>query len=175
MHAIIHTPRLVLRPPRADDAPLIFERWAQDPEVTRYLTWRPHTSVAETTAFVQNCIAAWRDGTGYPWVITAAADGPPIGMIDLRPAGHQASFGYLLARSAWGHGYMTEAAREVVARALAEPTVWRVWAVCDVDNLASARVLERVGLEYEGTLRRAMLHPNLSPEPRDAQLYASVR
>jgi ribosomal-protein-alanine N-acetyltransferase len=50
-----------------------------------------------------------------------------------------------------------------------------VWAVCDVENVASARVLEKAGLLWEGTLRRYILHPNVSPEPRDAHLYARTR
>jgi RimJ/RimL family protein N-acetyltransferase len=70
---------------------------------------------------------------------------------------------------------MTEAARALVSETLARPAIWRVWAVCDVDNTASARVLEKAGLEREGTLRRYIVHPAVSPEPRDVHLYARVR
>jgi [ribosomal protein S5]-alanine N-acetyltransferase len=58
---------------------------------------------------------------------------------------------------------------------LARPSIWRIWAVCDVDNLASARVLEKAGLQREGTLRRYIIHPSASLEPRDVHLYARVR
>jgi ribosomal-protein-alanine N-acetyltransferase len=63
----------------------------------------------------------------------------------------------------------------VVHAALALPGVYRVWAMCDADNVASGRVLEKVGMQYDGTLRRCAVRPNLGPEPRDAHLYARVR
>jgi ribosomal-protein-alanine N-acetyltransferase len=50
-----------------------------------------------------------------------------------------------------------------------------VWAVCDVDNLASARVLEKAGMGREGRLRRWVLHPNVSAAPRDCWCYAHVK
>jgi hypothetical protein len=53
--------------------------------------------------------------------------------------------------------------------------IFRVWALCDVDNLASARVMEKVGMQREGILRRWILHPNLSDEPRDVYCYSVVK
>jgi len=58
---------------------------------------------------------------------------------------------------------------------LGRPEVYRVWAVCDTANLASARVLEKVGMTREGILKRWSVHPNVSPEPRDCFVYARVR
>ena len=55
------------------------------------------------------------------------------------------------------------------------PSIWRVWATCDIENAASARVLEKVGLSREGTLRRWLVRPHLSSDPRDAFIYARVR
>jgi RimJ/RimL family protein N-acetyltransferase len=50
-----------------------------------------------------------------------------------------------------------------------------VWAVCDVKNIVSARVMEKVGMKREGTLRRGVLHPNINDEPRDCFIYAIVK
>jgi [ribosomal protein S5]-alanine N-acetyltransferase len=50
-----------------------------------------------------------------------------------------------------------------------------VWAVCDVDNTASARVMEKIGMLREGLMRRDVLHLNLSSEPRDCWVYAKVK
>jgi len=66
----ITTERLILRTPRQDDARAIFEGWAQDQEVTRYLTWRPHQRIEETQALVQNCLAAWEQARRFPYMIT---------------------------------------------------------------------------------------------------------
>ena len=70
---------------------------------------------------------------------------------------------------------MSEALQSVVTWALAQPEIFRVWATCDVENVASAKVLERVGMAREGVLRRWIVHPNLSDRPRDALCYAIVK
>ena len=71
-------------------------------------------------------------------------------------------------------GFATEMVAETIAWALSQPEIYRVWATCDTENLASARVLEKVGLEREGTLRRWAIRPNISSEPRDAFIYSKV-
>jgi ribosomal-protein-alanine N-acetyltransferase len=172
----IRTARLVLRPPRLADAEVIFHRYAQDADVTRYLTFTPHHQLSQTEAFIQGCIQAWASEARRPWVLTSAAGGDAaFGMLDLRLAGHRAEVGYVLARSAWGQGLMPEALHAVADLVLAEPGMFRLGAVCDVDNLASARVLEKVGMQREGILRRFIAHPNVSAEPRDVYSYAIVR
>jgi hypothetical protein len=83
--------------------------------------------------------------------------------------------GYLTARPWWGQGLMTEVLTEVVDWAMGQPSVFRIGAFCDVDNVASARVMEKSGLVREGLLRRWLMHPNISDEPRDCFSYARVR
>jgi RimJ/RimL family protein N-acetyltransferase len=172
---VIATARLRLRRPVAADAPAIFAAWARDPEVTRYLTWRPHRSLAATRDFLKVSAAAWREGRTFAWAITLKEAGRPVGMIELRPAGHRVELGYCLGRAWWGRGLMTEAVRAVAGWALAQRDVVRVWAVCDVENPASARVLEKAGMAREGLLRRWSLHPNVSATPRDCWCFARVK
>lgn len=169
------TSRLQLRPPTAQDAEAIFRTYAQDTEVTRYLIWRPHPDIATTRAFLERCAEGWAQGTELTWVIAGRDDEQLRGMISLRPRDFQASVGYVIARPWWGQGLMPEVARAVVEAALAEPAIYRVWAVCDEENLASARVMEKIGMQREGLMRRGVLHPNVSAEPRDCWLYARVR
>jgi RimJ/RimL family protein N-acetyltransferase len=83
--------------------------------------------------------------------------------------------GYALARRWWRQGLMSEAVTAMIEWALAQPTIYRVWATCDADNVASARLLERVGMEREGVLRRWLVHPNLSKVPRDCLCYSIVK
>jgi len=172
---IIETERLVLRPPRMDDAEAVFTSYATDEEVTRYLQWRPHTSIAETVEFLRRTVAFPEGGSESTWAITLRGDERLRGMIALRSHGHKADAGYVLARPLWGNGYTTEALRAVLDYAFKNPRMYRVWAVCDVDNVASARVLEKAGMSFEGILRRYQIHPNIGPEPRDARCYARVR
>jgi RimJ/RimL family protein N-acetyltransferase len=63
----------------------------------------------------------------------------------------------------------------VLDYAFENPAMYRVWAVCDAENIASARVMEKAGMSFEGVFRRYQVHPNLSQEPRDARCYALVR
>jgi len=70
---------------------------------------------------------------------------------------------------------MTEALTEIAAWALAQPDIFRISAVCDTENTASARVMEKSGLHREGLLRRWLVHPNISTEPRDCFIYARTR
>ncbi len=96
-------------------------------------------------------------------------------MLEIRVAASAVNLGYALARRWWRHGFMTEALTPVVQWAVAQPSIYRVWATCDVDNLASARVLERVGMMREGVLRRWLVHPNVSDAPRDCLCYSIVK
>lgn len=171
----IDTARLILRRPRPDDASAIFNGYAQDPDVARYVMWRPHSSIADTNDFLVTVLERIAHGKEQSWVITLKGDDRAVGMVALRPNGFKNDIGYVLARSHWGRGLMTEAARPMIDLSLSDPQVRRVWAVCDVDNKASARVMEKIGMSFEGVLRRWVVHPNLSPDPRDALCYALVR
>lgn len=172
---IIRTERLLLRFPELADAKDIFRAYASDAEVTRFLTWRPNTSLAETEEFLRGRLDEIRLGRKYSWLITTGEDAEGCGMIEISNEGHRAAIGYILARPEWGKGYMTEALRAVISAAFTLPPIYRVWAVCDVENIASARVLEKAGMSFEGVLRRWAVHPNLGPEPRDARCYAVTR
>ena len=172
---MFHTARLILRPIAADDAGPIFDSYAQDPTVTRFLIWRPHRSLGDTEAYVARCIASPSD-VSQTYVLTNREDGDLRGAFALRQAApHRLDFGYILARSWWGRGLMTEVLTEVVEWALSQPPVFRIGAVCDVENVGSARVMEKAGLVREGLLRRWLMHPNISNEPRDCFSYARVR
>jgi RimJ/RimL family protein N-acetyltransferase len=171
----IETERLILRKPRMEDAPIIFEAYAQDLEVTRYLVWRPHKHVGETEGFLNYCLRVWVQETSFPYILTLRRIDEPVGMLEIHNKGFKLEVGYVLARSYWGKGYMTEALRAVIAWAIGRPDIFRLQAVCDVDNLGSARVMEKAGMEREGLLRRYVIHPNISPQPRDAYTYAIVK
>jgi RimJ/RimL family protein N-acetyltransferase len=172
---LVVTERLRLRLPSLDDAAAIFASYACDPDVTRYLRWKPHMELTHTVAFLQQAIAAIEARTEAQWVIERRAVEGPIGMIGLRFNEHGGELGYVLERRSWHQGYATEAARAVVDQALAEPVIHRVWAVCDVEHRVSALVLEKTGMAREGLLRRWEVHPNVSATPRDCWCYARVK
>ena len=169
------TARLILRPIAPEDAPAIFAGYAQDPEVVRFVTWRAHRTLADTEAFIARCLAMLPDD-GRNYVLTRRTDAALLGDFGLlRPRPHRLYCGYVLARPHWGQGLMSEALLAIADWAMASPEIWRIDAVCDVENHASARVMEKAGMQREGILRRWLVNPNLSAEPRDCFSYARVR
>ena len=168
------TQRLVLRKPRIEDAPLIFEAYAQDAEVTRYLAFRPHRDLEDTRQAIERFLEGWRSGKSYAWLIFRRDDEALVGAIAARED-QGINLGYLIARPFWRQGFMSEALGAVVEWAFAQPGIFRVWAVCDLENEASAGILEANGFHQEGILRKWSVHPNVSDIPRDCFCYAKTR
>jgi ribosomal-protein-alanine N-acetyltransferase len=169
------TARLILRPIAPGDAPAIFAGYAQDPEIVRYLTWRRHRTLADTESYIARYLAA-SPSRSRAYVLIGRDDLRLRGAFELRrPEPYRLDCGYVLAPPYWRLGLMTEALSEVARWAMRQDSVWRIGAVCDVENRASARVMEKAGLEREGILRRWLIHPSLGPEPRDCFSYALVR
>lgn len=170
----ITTQRLVLRQPRLSDAEAIFE-YASDPKVVHYMDYPPRTDMNDMIKYLDGHSKRWALGN-FSWVITIKVTAPDldqaIGTIACSKDEHALEFGYLLNQKAWGQGYATEAACTIVEWAVRQPSIHRIWATCDTENLASARVLEKCGLSLEGTLSDYVVRPNISSRPRDAFIYA---
>ena len=169
------TARLVLRKPLLEDAPRIFGTYARDVGVTRYLLWNTHSSIRETIAFLELCLRNWEGEHDFTWAMESRSSGEFMGMIGMRIEPTGVNVGYVLALRFWNQGYMTEAVRVLAHWALQQPAIFRVWAVCDTENIASARVLEKAGMQREGVLRRWIVFPSISSEPRDCSCYSIVK
>jgi RimJ/RimL family protein N-acetyltransferase len=156
-----------------DDARAIFDGYATDPEVARWVIWTPHAAISDTRAFLATFIDSGRGAQSYPWIITLA-DETVIGAMHLRLHPPRAEFGFNIARPHWNRGYGTEAAKAVLTFGLTLPSIERVEATCHVDNGASARVLEKAGMQCEGVLHRYMVFPNLVPRAQDVRLFAGI-
>jgi RimJ/RimL family protein N-acetyltransferase len=170
------TERLILRMPMMEDAFPIFELYAQDPDVTKYLTFEPHQSIKDTQSFLERCLKNWKNNTSFPWTIIRRKDIQLLGMIDIASIEQSGiQLGYVLAKPYWGEGYMTESLKLIIQWALNQKDIYRVWAVCDTENKASARVLEKAGMQKEGILRRWVILPNLSEIPRDCYCYSIIK
>jgi [ribosomal protein S5]-alanine N-acetyltransferase len=168
----VETRRLLFRPPAPEDARAIFERYAGDAEVTRYLGWPRHTSVEDTEAFVAFSRAEWARSRSGPLLVFSRETGSLLGSSGvLLETPHRAVTGYVFARDAWGRGYATETLAAMVDLAIGLSIV-RLYAHCHIDHQASWHVLEKCGFEREGVLQRHSVFPNLSPEPLDVFSYA---
>ena len=137
----VETARLILRQPTMGDAIAIFDRYASDPEVTRFLGWPRHRSLAETEAFLRFSHGEWERWPAGPYLIISRTDGQLLGGTGLGFEAKEAVTGYVLTRDAWGKGYATEALAAVIA--IARLTgVTRLHAVCHPEHAPSHRVLE---------------------------------
>jgi len=168
----IETRRLLLRPPHIRDAAPMFERYANDPEVTRYLGWPRHNSVAETEQFIAFSDAEWERWPVGPYLILSRETGAILGGTGLGfETATRASTGYVLARDAWGQGYATEALQAMVDLAPGVG-VQRLHAFVHPDHGASRRVLEKCGFTREALMPRHGAFPNLAPNaPSDVVFY----
>jgi RimJ/RimL family protein N-acetyltransferase len=168
----IETARLVLTPPTLADARDVFERYASDPDVTRYLGWPRHQSVSDTEGFLIFSEAEWERSPAGPYLIYSRASGQLLGGTGLAfDSDTLASTGYVLAKDAWGHGYATEALTAMIDLAC-DLGVTRLYALCHPDHRASQRVLEKCGFERDWTWTRQLEFPNLAPgTPQDVHCY----
>jgi len=172
----LDTKRLLLRRPTIDDADAAFASYASDPKITRYLTWTAHQSSRQTRDFFQQCIDAWDLGMGHRvWLIERKEDGAIAGTIGCTVYLHRVEVGFALGSRFWGQAYMPEALAGVCEAAFEDRRIARVQALCDEENIRSSRVMEKVGMQYEGRLRKYGHHPNRSELPRDCLMYSVVR
>jgi ribosomal-protein-alanine N-acetyltransferase len=171
----VETDRLVLRRPTLADVSAIYARYANDPEVTRFLAWPRHNTTDDTRVFIGFSDAEWQKWPAGPYLIEARDTGRLLGSTGLGfETAQRASTGYVLARDSWGHGYATEALHATVAIA-AGVAVRRLFALCHPEHAVSRRVLEKCGFACEATLRQYAEFPNLRPgESSDVLCYSRI-
>lgn len=155
----IETERLLLRRFTLADAEAVYQNWASDPEVTRYLTWPVHTGVAVSRAVLEDWVASYEKETFYQWAIILKAHGSdPIGSISavrIDDAVDSIHIGYCLGRSWWHQGIMSEALKAVMEFFFDEVGANRIESRHDPRNPRSGMVMKKCGMHYEGTMRSA--------------------
>ena len=175
----LHTPtlrsaRLVLRPVDDADADDLFALHS-NPHVLRYWDAPPWREPARAERFITASRQMAAAGDGVRLAVDRAPDGGFIGWCSLNrwnPEYRSASLGYCYEDAAWGRGYATEAAHLLVAWGFATLDLNRVQAETDTRNLASARVLEKLGFVREGTLREDCI---VNGEVSDSWVYGLLR
>ncbi len=149
------TERLVLRPFEPSDAARVREL-AGAPEVAATTGNIPHPyPEGAAEAWIATHADRAAAGEGYVWAVTLAEDSELLGAVGIHPVRQhsRAEIGYWLGVPYWNRGYMTEAARRVVAWGFSELGLNRIQIRCFPRNVGSSRVALKVGMQYEGTLR----------------------
>lgn len=172
----LETARLVLRPLVSEDAEAMFEA-CSNPRLTANTTFDTHRDIEVSRGFIAGYAAssyeagppdplaiAWKESPGrLIGCVGALWESEPDGRMDL---------GYWLAEPLWGRGIVTEAARAFVPFLFAGYPVERLQSRVFDGNPASGRVLEKVGLTYEGTLRKGL---KVKGRFRDVRMYSRLR
>ncbi|NUN63274.1 GNAT family N-acetyltransferase [Pseudanabaena biceps] len=169
----LQTPRLILRKLTIADAEDIFA-YASDPQVTAYTLWEAHRSIDDTYDYLNNIVfELYRSGQGMDWGIISKKSNKLIGTCGLytKPVHRRAELGYALSRDYWGQGLMTEAAKAAIAFGFHVMHLQRIQGYCAVENISSARVLEKSGLEFEGILRNYVF---TKESAWDVKMYAII-
>lgn len=154
----LETPRLILRAFTMEDAPAAFLNWTGDAAVTKYLRWPTHSDLSVTERVLHGWIESYADPAFYQWTIVPKDLNAPIGTISVVEMDEKTSkmhIGYCIGSRWWGKGYTSEAFAEVIRFLFEEVAVQRIESQHDPENIGSGRVMQKCGLRYEGTLRRA--------------------
>ena len=171
----LETERLLLRKMRLDDAQAMFA-YASDPEVTRYVIWETHGSIEDSENFLRFADKGYERGDFGGWGVVLKDSGAFIGTcgvdVNFAPEHARAELGYVLSREHWGKGLMPEAVRTVIRFGFGRMELNRIQARCVAENTASARVMEKVGMTYEGTLRASEY---IKGAFRDMRIYSILR
>jgi len=170
----LQTERLELREFEESDLDAI-HAYASDPEVVRYMAWGPNTP-EQTREFLHAKLAEQRGGErrAFGLAVVERQSGALIGSVGLRlnESGTQAALGYCFSRRVWGQGYATEAAGAMLRFGFEELGLHRIHATCDPRDVASARVLEKIGMRREGHF---VQQKRQKGRWRDSYCYAILR
>jgi len=165
---MLKTQRLLLRAFTLDDAPHV-QRLAGVREVALNTLHIPHP-------YPDGAAEAWiaKQGEGAEIVFAIESDGQLVGAIGLvvDRTHERGELGYWIGVPFWGRGYATEAGRAMVRFGFGEQRLQRIFAQVFSRNPASARVLQKIGMRHEGTLRQ---HLKKWGESVDVECYGIIR
>ena len=168
----IETERLVLRRFRREDAEALYRNYGSDPPVHRYISYAPCQTKEGTEGFIEMHLENYEhDPDFYGWAITLDKEViGTIGLFHLDPWADSCEVGYSLGSRWWGQGFATEALQAVLRFAFEKVGAHRIFASHHIENTASGKVLEKAGMQYEGTLRDEQKNPDGTYS--DLKLYA---
>lgn len=154
----LETKRLLLRKFMVEDAEAMFQNWASDKEVTKFLTWPAYTSLDTAIHILNEWTTSYENPDFYQWAIVPKNLNEPIGsisVVSINEKTQMAEIGYCIGRPWWNRGITSEALIAVINFMFDQVGANRVQAKHDVNNTHSELVMKKCGMKYEGTLRSA--------------------
>ena len=172
----METARLILRAFKEDDFEAVHS-YASSAENTAYMLFGPNKE-EDTRAFISRAIAGTAKDpvTKYSFAVELKETGNLIGACDLNLQGDSPEVGWILHKNHWGKGYGTEMGRALLALGFDEHNLHRIVALCDAENIASSRIMEKIGMRREGQFREYRRTRAGSNKPyRDELIYAILK
>ncbi|WP_334330073.1 GNAT family N-acetyltransferase [Companilactobacillus sp. HBUAS59699] len=152
----LETKRLLLRRLKPDDAQSMYDNWASDSDVTKYLSWPAYDSIDQAQEFLNYRAASYDNPCTYDWGIVVKEDNNLIGTIsavDFSDTVDSVEIGYVIGKNWWHNGYTTEALKRIIKFFFEQTDVNRIEACHDSENPNSGRVMHKSGMNFEGVLR----------------------
>ncbi len=170
------TERLIIRKVRQSDINDIFE-YCKNPNVARYVTWEAHQSLEDTQKFIDYAQSSYAKGAPEPMVLILKDDPlkkviGSVGIMPASPRNRTFELAYVVSEEHWGKGLISEASKVLVNYAFKHFAIERLQCRCDVLNPQSSRVMEKLGMHFEGTLKASMY---LKGQSHDMLMYSLVR
>ena len=164
------TERLGIYRLRHEDAEEIFYTYASKPDATKYVSWPTHQSLADTKRYLSFARAGWHAGVDYSYGLRLAGR-RLIGSCGVVNDQGNIQFGYILSPSQWGQGYATEACRKLMEILSSLPDVKSIGTFVDADNVASAKVLVKSGLQQVEQRQKWFRFVNQGNQEKDCILF----
>lgn len=145
--------------------------YASNREVTKYVTWKTHNSLSDTTDFIKTFIPEY----AVPWGIELKESGRFIGTVHFvwwHTEHKSAEIGYVLSKDYWGRGLITEVARAVISYGFENMDLVRIQARCFLENKGSEIVMKKLGMSFEGINRKVMY---VKGEHKDLKIYSILK
>jgi ribosomal-protein-alanine N-acetyltransferase len=169
---IIKTERLLLRKILPDDAEMVY-LWMSDPDVCKYERWSPHQNIGYTRGYIVEVFDGYKSELTYQWGIQLGDELiGSVSIVNTNDYDQKAVLGYCLAKKYWSKGYATEAVSAVIHYMLFEVGLNRIEATHSVNNIASGRVLQKIGMVLEGFAKEYYF---CNDGLQDSNLYAITR
>jgi len=168
------TQRLRLRRLTMDDLDEYYA-FASDPRVSQQSLWNCHETVEDSMQYIQRVLDNFERKTVYIWAFVLKETGTLIGrggIFHLNDSMQSAELGYAIASSQWGKSLAAEAMQPIVDYCFQELDCNRLEGKCNAGNIGSARVMEKLGMSYEGLLRKQL---KIKGVFTDQKLYSRIR
>ena len=158
----LQTERLILRRFTSDDYKDMFNNWASDSTVSRYLPWNAHKDEKETQALLQKWVEEYKNADNYNWCIEyeGRAIGN-IGVVAFDKNTKTAKTAYCIGTSFWGKGIVTEGYKAVLEFLFCKVGISKISTSHDIRNIGSGRVMEKCGLKEVRTEKQTLKDENI--------------